>query len=103
MICKLCGCEKDTRRQMHGHLMHTHYDDYKRADFILERLTDGAPAPARVYPYRKEKKAFPRPAGFRLLRRSDPAEANAIDQGFDFIDSDQNIYTSQEAKTEGWI
>jgi len=102
MKCRICGCEKETRRQMHGHLMHTHYNDYKIADFVLDRLVDGAILAERPKK-EKEKKAFLRPNGFRLLRRSNPAEENAINQGYDFIDDEEFLYTEQEARVEGWI
>ena len=29
ITCNLCGTEKKTRREMHGHLMKMHYQEYK--------------------------------------------------------------------------
>ena len=103
MKCKLCGAEKETRRQMHGHLMRCHYEDYARGDFLLDRFVDKAVPLAREYRKNEDIKRHERPAGFRFLCRSDETEALAIDRGFDFIDDDQNIYTEQEARAEKWI
>lgn len=103
MKCKLCGAEKETRRQMHGHLIRCHYDDYKRGDFLLDRFVDNAVPLARKYRKTEDIKRKERPKGFRLLRRSSEAEAAAIEAGFEFIDDDENIYTENEARIEQWI
>lgn len=99
MKCKICGIEKDTRRKMHGHLMHEHYDEYKAAGCCIERFCSDAP------PAKRPIKCYPakRPAGFRFLHTSNIDENFAIEQGYTFIDSEQNLYTEQEAKTEHWI
>lgn len=99
MICKICGAEKDTRRQMHGHLMRMHQDEYRQSGFVIERMVTGAAAPAQKRDYKKAAL----PSGFRALSSSDPEEAYAIDQGYDFIDAEEMIYTAEEAKVEGWI
>ena len=101
MKCRICGAEKATRRSMHGHCMTCHYEDYKRLDFMLERIAEDVPP--LVKDVKKEIKKLPRPDGFRLLRRSNEEEAVAIDQGFDFIDNENYVYTAQEARAEGWI
>lgn len=99
MICKLCGVEKETRRQMHGHLMACHYEDYKGVDFNLDQLVDGAPA--RIHDDRIKK--YPRPNGFRFLSQHNDLELYAIQHGYKFIDDDGTIYTETEARTQEWI
>lgn len=105
MLCKLCGCEKSSRRAMNMHLLRQHPDDYKRADFILERLvTDPVPKIKEPsYKVKEAKKKYPRPAGFRLLNEADHEEAAAIKAGFSFIDDEENIYTEEEARVEEWV
>ena len=65
--CKICGSEQENRRQMHGHMMRNHYDQYKAAGFDMDDLTEGAPLRAHVAQALKD---YPRPAGFRRIRRS---------------------------------
>lgn len=106
MKCRLCEFETDARRSMHGHLMFYHSDDYKRAGYNLDRLTIGAPDRKNDRPAAQRKraeKAAPKPAGFRLISGSSDIEKEAIKQGFIYIDAEQNIYSAEEAKTEGWI
>lgn len=92
--CKLCGKEKHSKREMHGHFMYAHRStyaehDYKMVDLIEEDSYAEPP---------KEK-----PLGFRYLSKADDLESMAIGQGYLFIDEDQNIYTEEEAKAKGWI
>lgn len=106
MKCRLCGTEKNTRREMHGHLMVMHREDYQRADYILERLVSGAPDrvhESKLYEAGRKSKLHKMPEGFRLLKDHDEAEAKAIKLGFLYIDSAGNLYEPEEAKTEGWI
>lgn len=104
MKCKICGCVKETRREMHGHLIRMHREDYERAGFELDRCTEGAPARKdESKAKQKQRKLYSKPEGFRFLNKQDSEEANAIKSGFAYIDAEQNIYTASEAKTEGWI
>lgn len=106
MKCKLCGYETDARRSMHGHLMYYHNEDYKRGGFNLDRFTEGAPERKNDRPAAQRKraeKAAPKPAGFRLISGASDLEREAIKRGFIYIDAADNIYTAEEAKTEGWI
>lgn len=99
--CNLCGAEYETRRKMHGHLMHSHYETYKEAAFDMDLLTSGAPLRAHVAAALKD---YPRPEGFRRLRSyTSVAEAQAIEAGYMFIDQDENIYTEAEARAKSWI
>ena len=43
ITCNLCGTEKKTRREMHGHLMKMHYQEYKEVGFKQSELTLGQP------------------------------------------------------------
>ena len=99
--CVLCGYEADNRRQMHGHMMRNHYQDYKDADFDMDNITEGAPLRAHVAQALKD---YPRPAGFRRLRSyTSTAEARAILAGYMFVDDQDNLYTEAEARGKSWI
>lgn len=101
MICNICGKELDTRRRMHGHMMHAHYKEYKEAGFDMDNLTTGAPLRAHVA---QSFKLYPRPEGFRRLRSyTSIAEARAIEAGYTFCDDEENLYTEEEARGRGWI
>ena len=107
MKCKMCGAELADRRSAHGHLMGNHQDDYRRGGFELDRFMDG-PIPERRQdrPSLKAKRdanRSPAPAGLRLISGSSDLEREAIRRGFAYIDNEQNIYTLQEVKTEGWL
>lgn len=99
MKCKLCGIEKDTRRKMHGHLMHEHLEDYKRSGYSIERLC------TEVIPAKRPRVVIPalRPDGFRLLNKYNQQEFYAIEHGYLFIDAEENLYTEEEAKAEAWV
>lgn len=109
ITCNLCGTEKKTRREMHGHLMKMHYQEYKEVGFKQSELTLGQPEGGNatekkeVFLAKKEKKTVERPAGFRLLNRNDPNEAFAYSRGYRYIDGDDLCYTVDEAKEEGFI
>lgn len=99
--CKICGSECETRRQMHGHMMRNHYDQYKAAGFDMDDLTEGAPLRAHVAQALKD---YPRPAGFRrLLSYKTISEARAIEAGYAFVDGEENLYTEAEARAKNWI
>lgn len=86
---------------MHGHLMHSHYDDYKKAGFDMDLLTSGAPLRAHVAAALKD---YPRPEGFRRLRPyTSVVEAYAVNAGYMFVDDDDNVYTEAEARAKSWI
>lgn len=106
MKCKLCGKEFERRNQMHGHMMFNHRDDYKRANWNMDRLTEGAPDRLHETVYQRNErlnKLAPKPDGFRLLKTNVPEEQRAIAAGFCYIDSEENLYTLEEAKTERWL
>lgn len=105
MKCRLCGIEKDTRRQMQGHLMFQHKEEYKQCQYNMDRLVEDAPPrvkEAKKAAYQRKQKQLTKPAGFRLLNSEDPTEANAIKAGFLYTDGD-NVFTADDAKAEGWI
>lgn len=103
ITCNLCGAEKKTRREMHGHFMKSHYDEYKAVGCKQSELTTGDPEGANIAEKKEEKKIVERPAGFRLLNRNDPDEAFAYSQGYRYIDGDDLCYTVDDAKKEGFI
>lgn len=103
--CTICGTEKETPRQMHGHLIRWHYDEYKEADFNMKNgLTEGAPDIMSKRPEKKKnEKKNEAPAGFRLLNKMDRSEREAYNIGYRYIDAEEMCYTREEAKEEGWI
>lgn len=107
--CNICGMEKATRREMNGHLLHSHYNEYKLVDCKQSEITTGEPENAAAVrkTVRKTEKSYKKavdiPAGFRLLNRNDRAEAEAYNVGYRYIDNDEMCYTADEAKESGWI
>ena len=106
--CNLCGIEKATRREMNGHLLHSHLEEYRAGGCRQSEFTSGEPeTPAKTQ--RKQKSAAKTqrkkdaPAGFRILNRNDEAEAEAYNMGYRYIDDSEMCYTSDEAKESGWI
>ena len=99
--CNICGAEKETPRQMHGHLVRWHYDEYKKVNFNMRDggITSGAPELAQ----KKKKKYGEAPEGFRLLNLNNKEEYGAYHAGYRYIDNDEMCYTHEEAKSEGWI
>lgn len=105
MKCRICGKEFEKRNQIHCHMIRKHEAEYKAAQLNLDRLVeDITPRKEEQPDVKKRRKAnlLIKPAGFRLLRKSDPTEANAIEHGFTYTDGD-NVYTVDDAKAEGWI
>lgn len=110
MKCNICGKEfpDNTRRSFHAHCMREHPKEY--AGKTIEDMTDD-PVPPRAhevrdkhgrYPKKKKETARIRPAGFRILNLH-PDEVMARRAGFNYIDAEENIYTSQEAEENGWV
>lgn len=96
MKCAICGRELKNRRAAHGHMMTGHNEEYRKSNFTLDLFIEPE--------YGEEKKkAGKRPEGFRHLNKSDATERRALAAGFDFIDSDGNLYSGEEAAEEGWI
>ena len=91
--CKLCGKEKNGKREMHGHFMYAHRTTYAEHNYNMADLIE---EDSHAEP--KEK-----PKGFRYLSKADDIESMAIGQGYLFIDEDENIYTEEEVKNKGWI
>lgn len=96
VLCPICGKENKDGRQLHGHLMRSHQEEYRAADFDKSKLKPGKNQKEKP----EEKK---RPAGFRLLKLSDPDENAAYQAGYAYIDDEDNIYEHDEAKKEGWV
>lgn len=99
---------------MHGHLNRSHYEEYKEHNFDMEQLTEGYTrrSPAENHKKRGEKKEMAekkdlkndKPKNLRLLNKSRPAELEAYNEGYRYLDPDEMIaYTSAEVKEEGWI
>lgn len=106
MICRICGKEKEKRNQMHGHFMQCHRAEYQAAKYNLDRLVDGITPRIRELPQNEERRKssqLPRPDGFRLLTKTNEAESRAIINGFVYIDAYENLFTTTDAKAEGWI
>lgn len=107
--CNICGIEKSTRREMNGHLLRCHYDEYKSVGFRQSEFTTGQPediaAGRKTVPKTEKpsKKTVDIPAGFRLLNRNDRIEAEAYNVGYRYIDDDEMCYTADEAKESRWI
>lgn len=106
--CNICGAEKATRREMNGHLLRCHYDEYKAAGCRQSAFTTGDPEEGGGSPQRKRRAARTQPAstapaGFRLLNKNDEAEAEAYTAGYRYIDDDQMCYDAAEAREKGWI
>ena len=94
-ICPLCTKEYETGRQLHGHLMRSHQEEYRAVDFKLTDLKQANHKPGKV--------TSKKPKGFRLLNITDQDENFAYKEGYRYIDADDEVYTNDEAKEEGWI
>lgn len=95
MICPICGKDYADGRRLHGHLMRSHEKEYRAAGFDKTKLK----AKKNTENLPKNK----RPIGFRLLKLSDKDEIEAYNSGYAFIDSEDNVYTHEEATEEEWI
>lgn len=91
--CAICGKIKATKREIHGHLMFAHRDEYIAAGYNNDKLII----------YNRDPDQTAKPAGFRYLKNTDPAEAKAIAFGYMFIDSDGELYTESDSRKRGWI
>lgn len=104
--CKLCGYEAADGRTMHGHFMKCHEKEYRENDLNMELLTDGYKR-NKSNTTKRDKKAAAvgsdRPDGFRLLNLKDSQEAAAYKEGYRYIDNNQLVYATDEAKEKGWI
>ena len=107
--CNICGIEKSTRREMNGHLLRCHYNEYKSVGCQQSEITTGQPEDVSIVrktvqkTEKPSKKTVDIPAGFRLLNRNDRAEAEAYNVGYRYIDDDEMCYTVDEAKEGGWM
>lgn len=84
--CPICEKEYINGRQLHGHMLKAHQEEYKKHG-------------NKVANFHKGKD---RPAGFRLLNKANVDEANAYNDGFRYTDGEY-VYTSDEVKEKGWI
>lgn len=102
--CNLCGMEKKDGRQMHGHFMKSHYQEYKAAGLDLEKVTTGY-----IRKIKEETETGPpvkntRPESLRLLNKNDPHELEAYELSYRYFDPENSIaYTSEEIKEKGWL
>ena len=91
--CRFCGREYKDRRSIHGHLMTSHREAYYQNgcddSAMIEEVTELVPGE--------------RPVGFRLLNRKNADENFAYAEGYRFIDAEENVYTTDDAKEMGWI
>jgi hypothetical protein len=101
IVCNICKKEYETARQFHGHLLKTHFDDYKKSGNFDKQFYESE----EVKMAEKKKKDLPPdvPEGFRLLKKTDPDEKAAFEAGYRYIDAEENVYKHFEAKEEGWI
>lgn len=115
--CKICGKEFDSgdglkdQQAAHCHLLRVHYKQYQKKRFSRAAFTESS---GEIYKkeergLRKSTKRKPeeerdtRPAGFRPLDRTVPEEAAAYEEGFRYVDADENVYDRAEAREKGWI
>ena len=89
--CPICDKEYENGRQLHGHMLKSHREEYRKAGHRVANMTGGG-----------GDDAVHRPAGFRLLDKSDPMEQKAYSEGYRFADNEY-FYTAEEAKGKGWI
>lgn len=94
---------------MNGHLLRSHYKEYKAGGCHQSEFTTGEPEESGGKKQHKSKSAAKTqqkqsaPAGFRLLNRNDRAEAEAYEVGYRYIDDDEMCYDAEEAREKGWI
>ena len=113
--CKICGKEFDSgdglkdQQAAHCHLLRVHYKEYQKKGFSRAAFTESS---GEIYkkeeqPRRRREKrepaGSPRPAGFRPLNRAVPEEAAAYEEGFRYVDAEENVYDRNEARERGWI
>lgn len=99
LVCNLCGTEKATKREMHGHLIRMHYEVYKAKGCDMTKfVTMDAETEEEVKQERKKKK----PAGFRFLNRTNELENAAYKEGYRYTDG-ETVWTEEEARKKGWI
>lgn len=89
--CPICGRELKNARARHAHMMKDHLVDYRAHNCRVANYVSD------------EEKGDPIPAGFRLLNKSDVVERAAYEQGFRFIDDQEEIYNVDDVKSRGWI
>ena len=90
--CKICGKEFKDKRSIHCHLIRVHEKEYSEAENDDSKFIDEVRSSGNE-----------RPAGFRLLNKYDPTEAECIKAGYMFYDGDLTVYTREEAEEMGWI
>ena len=108
--CQICGIEKATAREMHGHLVRVHYDEYKAKHNDMEKLTSGYVRNKKqrvrnekmIDENEKKELKNERPNGLRLLNKKNETELAAYNEGYRYTDGDL-CYTSAEVKEEGWL
>ena len=93
--CPICNKEFKGFKNLHGHMLRSHPEEFRerkcmlsawgiRFDPMLEEKDDQDP----------ERK--PVKNQIRLLNLNDPAEAAAYNDGFRYVDNDDNLYISRE-------
>lgn len=89
--CPVCNREYEGNRQLHGHMLKAHQEEYKKYGNRVANMIEG-----------KKPIESDRPEGFRLLNKSVDFEAVAYKEGYRYRCKDY-FYTSDEVKEKGWI
>lgn len=97
--CKLCGKEIKNKRAAHGHLITQHSAEYRESGMKQALFMDYGGSSGGSD---DQEKKTTRPHGFRHLNGKEAAERKAL-EFYDYIDSEENLYTAEEAKAAGWI
>jgi len=104
ITCNLCGIEKSDGRQMHGHMMKVHPEEYAAVNNDLEQVTKGYTRAVHREPKEKKAQASTRPEMLRLLNKYDPDELEAYNVGYRYYDPEEEMaYTPEEIKELRWI
>lgn len=102
ITCNLCGIEKSDGRQMHGHMMKVHPEEYAAVNNDLEKVTEGYTRASKNEPKKAEKTS--RPDRLRLLNKYDPDELEAYNVGYRYYDPEEDMaYMPEEIKELGWM
>ncbi len=102
LTCKLCGKELKNKRAVHAHLMTVHAEQYRAAGMKQDKFLAGSSDTSGTDPRQEAKEKKSRPDGFRHLNAKNQAERAAL-EFYDYIDAEENLYTTEEAKQKGYI
>lgn len=93
ITCNICGREFKNKRAAHAHLLTVHGDEYRRAGMQQDEFVTSSG---------DQETKKDRPDGFRHLNPKNAAERRAL-EFYDYIDNEENLYTTEEAKEKRWI